>query len=280
MGKVGIVTAFAAEASLWLAGAVIVAGAAGTRWDMPAMPAIDLGGLIAPSSLDAGPSQSASASLAVESPSGSPAAATALARYLAYTGRPGFQYAVTFTGSSSYRTTKGTTRYSLTGSEAGAGKDCSESSTNSTNRTSHQIVLVGQNQYERVDNGPWQHEGRLPGDTCEAAGSFRYQSLVDKGLELKNGARLHRLEVADSAQFGSYYEGLEAEADSRTAFQDTLIIWVHDDGSPAAFRLSRSYDQILSSTLTTVTYTCDYVVTKLSGVAITAPKIPSPSPTH
>lgn len=70
MSKLGSATAFAAEAALWIAGAALVAGAAGAHWKVD-VPNVDLSGLLGstPSaSASAGPSASHGTGAATTSP--------------------------------------------------------------------------------------------------------------------------------------------------------------------------------------------------------------------
>jgi hypothetical protein len=280
LSRVGGITAFAAEASLWLAGAAIVAGAAGAHWSMPSLPTVDLGSLVAQTSPGAstapGGSPGASDGLTVASPgtSSGPGAspATILARYEADTHSASFQFSATYTQALTIHTADGTVKLTATGWGAGAGGDCSEGWATSDLRYDD-LVLVGSNSYERIDNGAWTQSARQQGGTCEMVGLFRYTGLVDKGLQPKNGAQLHRLEVSDPVQFGSDYEKFESKATGQTATQATLVVWVKDDGSPVALQISASYNATVNGLPGTVLDSRDYVVTKLSGVTITAPKI-------
>ena len=70
MSKLGSATTFAAEAALWIAGAALVAGAAGMHWTVD-VPNVDLGGLMGSSpsaAASVGPGASHSAGAIATSP--------------------------------------------------------------------------------------------------------------------------------------------------------------------------------------------------------------------
>jgi hypothetical protein len=271
LGKLGSATAFAAEAAIWIAGAALIASAAGARWDMPK---VDVEGLLGRSS--ASPASSGSAApTATVVPAPPPTPATALARFLSYAGQPDMQYAMTASGQWSYENSRTSWSVKWKGSMIASYNDCSESwtSTQGSKTSTQDAIIAGEFVYERTGKAPWTKDARSNNQTCEQVGLVRYSGLVDKGIETKAGKSVHRLEVADPIQFGSYYEKFSTRTTGQTLTQVTMSIWVKEDGLPVAIRLSGSHNQAINGTATHVTYVDDYTVTKTTGATIAPPAL-------
>jgi hypothetical protein len=264
LSRIGGVTSFAAEASIWIAGAAIVAGAVGAHWIMPSLPSVDLGGLIAESS----PRSSASP---VASPGASATPATVVDRFQSFWTSWDSQYVISYVGTQSATSGKTTTASTIDGTISSSGNDCSYATgaTQGGQRGSLDTILVGTGKYTRSNGGAWQKIARAATDRCTVPPLLKSRAFIYKGVETKNGAQLHRFEVADPAQWSAEWQAYAGLSNVK----DNLIYWVNLDGTPAAFQLSGSNDATSGGKLSHVTFTTDYTITKLSGVTITAPKV-------
>jgi hypothetical protein len=251
MGRLGSVTAFTAEAALWVAGAALVAGAVGMHWSVD-LPAINL--------LPAASRQPSS-----------PAATTQpVLRFQAFLARPTLQFkakldqTLTISGASIQiqQTASGTLAY-RTG-------DTSSSITTKVlgvSKTEDQIAL-GSVTYTRENGGKWTKRTRVVSDT---AGNQEMlsptQALIDKGYEVKNGVQLHRLEAADTTAF----DAAMTAGRTSTDYQMNLVFWVTDDGTPAALEITGTYHDTVDEAPVIVTVDQRWTITATTGVTITAP---------
>jgi hypothetical protein len=251
LSKVGSLTAFAAEAAIWLAGAAIVAGAAGTHWDAPS---VDLG-----------------ATIAQVWPGASPTASPVLEKFHAFLAASDTQYAVSGGGTEEITGEGVVLSVTFTETYQFKGGDCSDTTTSTVagKATTQNTVLSGDYFYSRVDNGNWTKAARDSSAICSLSVVMDPAlAFFDKGVETKNGAQLHRLEVADQVRLGKNMDAL-----GRTNNKATLIFWTQDDGMPAAFQVSGSYDAALNSVPVHVIHTSDGAFTKTSGISVTAPPV-------
>ncbi len=168
MSKVGSLTAFAAEAAIWLAGAAIVAGAAGAHWDTPS---VDLNALW-------------------------PAASPSLVKNFTTTiSADDFQasgsaigtVSVTINGQKIDGTYSGTFKFK--------GNDSSSTMTMTMagTKTTNDSVSVGDSDYSRTNGGAWTKTARSATNM-----SFRVLTaggVTDKGVELHDGQKLHHLDL-------------------------------------------------------------------------------------
>ena len=92
--------------------------------------------------------------------------------------------------------------------------------------------------------------------------------MVDKGVETKNGAQLHRLEVADPVAFSKAL--VKASTDATDA-QATYTVWVGDDGTPAAIKVEGWEDGTIEGAKIRATVVEEFRIIATSGVTISAP---------
>jgi hypothetical protein len=279
----GRVSALAAEAALWITGAALIAGAAGMHWSVD-LPGIDMGGLTgstpsagASASRAAGSSASLntgpSASLAIKSgaPAASPALSTIVQKYQAYVARPDFQFKGKYANSSTF--TLSGTAYQITQSgtmsyEAGDDSDSRRETVNGA-VTTFEYVHIGSVTYESKNGAAWTKSARSDADIASDKLLFAPSMLfADMGVETKNGAQLHRLDVADPAAFS---KALLKTSNGGTDAQVTYTAWVQDDGTPAAFRVEGWVVEPVSGVSTKITVAQEFRVIATSGVTITAP---------
>lgn len=275
MSKLGGITALAAEAALWITGAALIASAAGMHWSMD-LPGVDLSGLTGST-----PSAAASAShtagtspsLAVKSgaPGASPTISSVVQKYQAYVARPGFQFKAKYADSQTF--TLNGTPYLITQSgtmsyEAGDDSDSRRETVNGT-VTTFDYVHIGSFTYESKNGAAWTKSARSDADIASDKLQFAPSMLfVDMGVETKNGAQLHRLEVADPTAFS---KALLKTTSGGTDAQVTYTAWVQDDGTPAAFRVEGWVVEPVSGVSTKITVVEEFRLIATSGVTITAP---------
>jgi hypothetical protein len=247
VGKLGGVTAFAAEASLWIAGAAMVAGAAGAHWNMPS---VDVGALIAQSW---------------------PGASSSLVKN--FTSRI---TASDFQASGPVAGTMTVTAASqkLDGTFAGAiklsGKDSSLTLTTSMtgSKTTTETVSVGDSDYERTNGGKWTRSARSS-TGLDISSFLSAGSLTDKGVQSHGGRQLHRLETGKPLDPKTV--GFGDSSMSNPKF--TLTFWAKDDGSPAGMMMAGTWTQAMSGAAANATMSLDFNFEKLSGVEIAAPSV-------
>ena len=252
MSTRGSISAFAAEAALWVAGAALIAGAAGMHWSV-SLPAVDLL-----------PAASAS------SPP-SPAATTQpIVRFRAFLAKPTLQFSakidqtVTISGANILvqQTTTGTLSY--------RSGDASSSLTDKildVTKTKDEVML-GKTTYTRENGGAWTKRARVPGDTAGTPEMlWPTQAMNDAGLETRNGVQLHRIEASDTTALAAALQGSGTGTQSKV----TLVFWVTDEGTPAAFQVAGTYQDTVNEAPVTVTFDQQWTITATTGVTITAP---------
>lgn len=247
MGKLGSFTTFAAEASLWIAGAAIVAGAAGAHWNMPS---VDVGALIAQSWPGASPSLVQSFTSRVTASdfqaSGSVAGTTTVS-----------------VGDKKYDGT-------LSGTIKLKGRDSALTITTSIagSKTTDESVSVGDSDYERSNGGAWTKSARSSSgvdiSVLPSAGG-----LTDKGVQSHNGQQLHRLETTKPVDPKTV--GFGDSSMSNPKF--TLAFWAKADGTPAGMTIAGTWTEDMSGSPAKATMSVDFNFEKLSGVTIEAPSV-------
>ena len=236
MSSLGRVTALAAEAALWITGAALIAGAAGMQWnvDLP----IDTTLLSGPTPYVAttpGPSASpAGPSLA---PGASPTISPVAKAYQAYIARTDYQvegkYTIIWAGTvsgSAYEADQNGTFSYKAGDQ-----------TESYRETIKGVVTT----YDKV-----------------AVGGSEYDS--------KNGAQLHRLELADP---GVYNRAMLKASDNATDAFVSYVVWVQDDGTPAALSAEGWVVEPVNGASVKMTVSEEFRIIATSGVTIVAPKV-------
>jgi hypothetical protein len=272
VSKLGGVIAFSAEAGIWIAGAALIASAAGMHWSVD-LPAVDLSALTGPSpSAAASGSPSASGAVKSPTPSATPTLAPIVQKFQAYQARSDFQFKATLTRSETGIMGGTPIQVTMTGTLSVKGGDQAGSfkTTGSGDVTTNDAVVLGNYRYVRANGGSWTQSTRSAAE-IESSKYFVSPTLVflDKGVEIKNGAQLHRLEL----EYGSAYsdrvaKGIEPTA---TGSQIMFTIWVHDDGAPVVFRHDGWLEMPIDGTPTMITVVQEITVTATSGVTITAP---------
>ena len=239
MSKVGSLTAFAAEAAIWLAGAAIVAGAAGAHWDTPS---VDLNALW-------------------------PAASPSLVKNFTTTiSADDFQASGSVTGTVSV-TIKGQKidgTYSGTMKFKGNDSSSTLTMTMAGTKTTNDSISVGDSDYARTNNGAWTKTARSPTNM-----SFRVLTaggLTDKGVELHNGQKLHHLDLVKTPDPKSLFND-----STMTNGQYTVVMWAKDDGTPAGMTIAGTYSQDVDGGLAQAALSLDFNFEALSGVTVEAP---------
>jgi hypothetical protein len=262
VSKLGIVTAFSAEAALWVAGAALIAGAAGAHWNLPA---VDLSAVTGSK-----PAASASAT-AVESaiPGASPNDYAALTKFLALESRPDFQFKSTVTMSETFAIGEAPTVAQVTGTYDTNGTDTSSMLTTTVLGTTSvgDTVVVGHITYKSTDGKNWTRSERLASD----GNSFLPTGItfLDEGVETWHGVRLHRLAAGPPDLVNaSFSQGVGSNASDATM---SVTLLVDDEGVLAAVEMSGTVDVVVNEAPVKVTITATYEVTATSGVTIEAP---------
>ena len=266
MSRLGGATAFAAEAALWISGAALIASAAGMHWSVP-----DVVGLAG-----ASPSASASASpsprLAAQSlaPGASPTISPIVQKYQAYIARPDYQFKAKYVVTETAAVNGLPYEIYMSGTMLYKAGDYIDSRRMAVNGsvTTFDYVYVGGSRYERDNGGAWTKSARSATDIASDKLTFGPAMLfVDKGMETKNGAQLHRLEVADPVA----YSKAMAHASGGTDAQMTYTAWVGDDGTPAAFRIEGWIVGLVNKVSTKLTIAFEFRLIPYVVPAISAP---------
>ena len=252
MSRLGSMTAFTAEAALWVAGAALIAGAAGMHWSVD-LPAVNLF-----------PAASAS-------PPPSPAASTQpVVRFKAFLAKPTLQFVAKIDETATISGASILIQETITGTLSYRSGDASSSLTNKilgVTKTQDQVML-GKTTYLRENGGKWSKRNRVPGDTAGTPEMLSAsQTLNDAGLEARNGVQLHRIEAIDTSALGAAL----ATGGTGRQYRVTLVFWVADDGTPAAVDLAGTYQDTVNGAPVTVTFEQHWTITATSGVTITAP---------
>src|SRR5664280_1641257 len=210
MSRLGGAITFSAEAAIWIAGAAIIASAAGMHWNVD-LAAIDLNAFggsspSAAASVSPAPSASASAGVAIQSsiPGSSPTISPIVERYQAYVGRPDYQFKAKFTSVQTATVAGSPWEMDQSGTISYKGGDDIDSHRATINGavTTYDFVYLGSTQYESKNGAAWTKSARPASDVASTKLLFTpSMTFVDKGVETKNGVQLHRLEIADADAF-------------------------------------------------------------------------------
>jgi hypothetical protein len=243
LSKVGSLTAFAAEASLWLAGAAIVAGAAGAHWDMPSVDAASLIDKVWPA---ASPSlvERYASKVGADFEASGPVAGT---------------ISVTISG----KTIDGT--YSGVFKMKGMDSSSALTVTLAGSTTTSDEVSVGDSDYTRTNGGAWTKKARSSAGL--SFGALAADDVTDKGVETHNGQRLHHLDPVKPFDAKSLFSDPNI-----TAGTFAVVLWAEDDGTPAGFTISGSWTEEVDGAPAQTTISLDYTFEALSGVTIVAPE--------
>ena len=93
--------------------------------------------------------------------------------------------------------------------------------------------------------------------------------FADAGLETKNGLELHRLELINTGEFADSMT--KSLGSSFTSNDETLTVWVHDDGTPVVLEVDGSFAGTTNGVAFTGTMIERFTYVTFSGVTITAP---------
>jgi hypothetical protein len=243
LSRVGSITAFAAEASLWLAGAAIVAGAAGAHWDTPS---VDLDSLAAQVWPGASPSL--------------------VSTYTSRVRASDFQASGSITGTVSVTIGEQKTDGTYSGVFKIKGNDSSATMTMTLggSKSTGDQVSVGASDYSRTNNGKWTKAARS--STGLSFANLVSGGVTDKGVETHNAQRLHHLALVKPPDAKSLF------GDPKMATGTyTVVLWAKDDGTPAGLTVSGSWSEEVSGGPAQSTISLDYSFDALSGVTIEAP---------
>jgi hypothetical protein len=242
LSKVGSITAFAAEASLWLAGAAIVAGAAGAHWDTPS---VDAGSLIAQ-----------------VWPGASPSLVSSYASKVSADFQASGSIAGTVSVTISGKTIDGT--YSGVFKMDGDDNSATMTLTLPGSTTTDDEVSVGDSDYARTDGGKWAKKARS--STGLSLADFAAGGVTDKGVETHNGQRLHHLDPVKPPD-----PKLVFSSPAMATGTYVLVLWAKDDGTPAGFTISGSWSEEGNGEPAQTTISLDYSFDALTGVTVEAP---------
>jgi hypothetical protein len=265
VGKLGGMTAFAAEAALWVTGAALIAGAAGMHWTVD-LPKVDLLSAQSPN-----PALTATASPIPSSPAASIPAAnlTVPEKMKAFLDNPGLQLEVTMVVSMKItidgRTANGTETDTVDYA-AGAASKATEATMLGTKMSSSEVT-IGDTVYYQSGSSPWATMRRSTDYLLPITLHWENRVFAEKGLEKKNGRQLHRIEATDTAALISDYQ----KATGFSNVKMTLVYWADNNGLPVFFNLSGSYTAVVKGVMENVQMTEASTVVKTSGVTVTAP---------
>ncbi len=239
MSKVGSLTAFAAEASLWLAGAAIVAGAAGAHWDTPSVDFEQLW----------------------------PAASSSLVKdFTSNVSASDFQASGSIAGTVSVTASGATIDGTYTGTFKMKGKDGASTMalTVAGAKTTNDSVSVGDSDYSRTNDGAWTRTARS--STGLYLPSLTAGGLTDKGVEDHNGQKLHHLDLVKAPDPKTLFSN-----PAMTTGTYAVVLWAKDDGTPAGMSISGTYSEDVNGEPAQATISLDFNFDSLSGVTIEAP---------
>jgi hypothetical protein len=244
LSKVGRITAFAAEASLWLAGAAIIAGAAGAHWDTPS---VDVDSLVAQ-----------------VWPGASPSLVTS---YTSKVTASDFQASGSIAGTVSLTVGGQKTDGTYSGAFKIRGGDSSSTMTMTLggSKSTGDQVSVGGSDYSRTNNGKWTKAARS--STGLSFPRLTAGGLTDKGVETHSGQRLHHLDLVKPPDAKSLFSDPNMATGTYV-----VVLWAKDDGTPAGLTVSGSWTLQVSGGPAQATISLDYSFDALSGVTIEVPK--------
>jgi hypothetical protein len=272
--RAGDFVAKVAELGLWVTAAALIANAAGMRlpYDVLAASATPAAVPVLSGTPDTSANPLASPSLAAP-PTPAPTLSPLVRKFQAFLAKKDFQFQATGTGTQSAVGDGLSVNLTHTGSlsyKAGDESDVTKT-TQAGSTVPSDSVYAGAFAYERVNGGPWVKKPRKPSDTAD----WRIflsptRLLVDSRVETKNGAALHRLEVADPAALNAEVDAIGTVTDANV----TLIFWTKADGTPVVMRMEATWSQDVGGVPAKVATSEEFVFTKLAGVSIAAPANP------
>jgi hypothetical protein len=270
MSRVGDGIARVAELCLWVTAAGLIASSAGMR--MPAGVLATLAPTVAAPTGDGSPIAVGSATpkptpTATLTPA--PTRSPLVAKFQAFLARPNFQFVAT--GNVTIAMNRAGTSMDAKGTVVQNYKsgDCADTTTFSTGAVSRTIVVGNHAYVKGASSDQWIDKPMSPGNGVSERMVFSPTRLfVETGVEDKNGVALHRLEVADPVAFSAEVEA----ASGGTNVVASITFWVKADGTPVVFRTDTAGDGIDHGVKTHATESQELVLTKLSGVTVTAPK--------
>lgn len=277
MSTLGRTTAFAAEAAIWIAGAALIASAAGMHWETDLQNALnELTGVTPTPATSAASSAGASASptaTVVESlaPGASPTISPVVAKYQAYVARPDYQFKAKYTSVMTYTLKGSPYEVDTSGTLSYKAGDTADSyrQTVAGAVITYDDVGLGSVEYKSQNGGAWTKSARSASSAAADKLLLAPTMLfVDKGVEAKNGAPLHRLEVADAAAYSTAFLKTQTGA---TGAQATCTVWVADDGTPADFKIEGWVQAPIQGVSTKMTFVMEFRIIATSGVTISAP---------
>jgi hypothetical protein len=274
MSKLGNVTAFAAEAALWVTGAAFIASAAGMHWNVD-LTGTDIGGLVGarPSaSASAGSSGGAAGPGASLAPGASPTTSPISAKLMAFMSQHSQVRArvwMSISGTAGSVPVKVTMSGSM--SSDGDSDTISYRTTANGAVTTKDTVDVGQTSYASDNGGSWTKSARSASSVSSAESPLTpTMRFVDKGVESKYGVELHRLELIDAtALTAATLKNLGPPSFQTGEF--TLTIWTTDDGTPSVLEEDGSYQGTSDSGPTKGTMVEEFRFIAFSAETITAP---------
>jgi hypothetical protein len=272
MSKLGGATTFAAEASLWIAGAAIIAGAAGAHWNVKVPDVASLMGATPSPSVAASASPSPTAAIRTLAPGASPTMSPLAAKYQTYVARADYQFKAKYTSSQTLTVAGKPMEIDISGTMGylnGNHFDHSRVTSDGAVETDDTIALDGFS-YESIDSQPWTKTDRPAADLANDRLLFAPVAIfIDGGVETKNGLRLHRLDIADPVAFSK--AALKVSTGGATDAQFTYTVWVDDNGVPADIKLDGWVQEPINGVSTKVTTSEEFRIIATSGVSISAP---------
>ena len=272
MSRLGGATSFAAEASLWIAGAAIIAGAAGAHWNVKVPDVASLMGATPSPSAAASASPSPTPAIRTLAPGASPTMSPLATKYQAYVARADYQFKAKYTVVQTYTVGTQPSEMDVSGTLAYLKGDTSDYSrvTLDGKVVTDDTISVGDFTYESVDSQAWAKSARAAADIASDHLIFAPVAIfIDRGVETKNGLQLHRLEIADTAAYSKAL--LKLTTSGATDGQYGYTVWVDDNGVPAAIKMSGWIQTPINGVSTKLTLTNEFRVIATTGVSISAP---------
>jgi hypothetical protein len=139
------------------------------------------------------------------------------------------------------------------------------------------LVVVGGQAYTRENGGQWQksaHAYSASGfDLHEIRTLLARSRLVDTGLELRDGQRLHRLVLADAkaALDAAQTAWAQSSGDPTEITGADITLWVGDDGALVVMRQEQARSLNWQGEPATDSTVWDMTFAAFSGITITAP---------
>jgi hypothetical protein len=260
------ITAFAAEAALWVTGAALIAGAAGMHWSVN-LPTIDL---LTPKTPD--PALVATASPIASGPvvTVPPANQTVVQKLKAFLDNPGLQLEFTMHVSMEIAASGRTVDAVETDTvdyNAGAASRVAEGGLVGGTHTSSSQVTIGDTVYYRTGSLPWATMRRSTDYLLPITLHWENRVFVDKGVEKMSGRQLHRIEATDAAELSADYQKASGFSNVKMA----LVYWADNNGLPVIFDLSGSYTTVVNGVTENVKMNEASTVVKTKDVVIESP---------